>query len=312
MSRLEDAAEAQRRRMELLMEDLKPLIPYFEKKNTTDIFVYGSGNVSVEDFKEGVYNTDIVLSVNDRMRIINGLASISNTPIDKWEKPTLESIIPKYNIRTTAIIDPWLLEPQIVFRKPPDEIYTLEDYVKTNRLSKEQYDKILLHLEKRSNIVISGGTGSGKTSFINALLDKIHELRPEDRLYIIEDVPELQCKSIYKTQVCIRKEQAVYAIETAFRWKPKRIIFGEIRSGVMAAELLEAWISGHPGNFTTIHANNAASAIERFKGLLRQVIFGTLPDLSWYIQLIVHISSKPDFGPVVTEVSTFEEISGVQ
>ena len=98
------------------------------------------------------------------------------------------------------------------------------------------------------------------------------------------------------------------AIQTALRWTPKRIIFGEIRSGEVAVELLEAWNTGHPGNVTTIHADNAASTLTRIEGLLRQKISGKLPDVSWSIQLIVHLSARAGFGPFVSEVETVKEI----
>ena len=310
MGRLEDELEAQRRRMDNLMEDLGPLLPYFDKKTVTNVYVYGSGTVQIDDFNDGLYEAGFSLSILQRMRIINSLASVSDTPIDKWERPTLESIIPSYNIRTTAIVPPWTQTPEITFRRPAEKVYTLEEYVSSKRLSAEQYKKILLHLERRSNIVVSGSTGSGKTTFTNALLAKMCEMSPDERFYIIEDIPELQCTARNKTQLYIRKEQAVAAIQTALRWTPKRIIFGEVRSGEVAVELLEAWNTGHPGNVTTIHADNAASTLKRFEGLLRQRIIGVLPDLSWTIQLIVHLSSRPGFGPVINEVLTLPEILG--
>jgi type IV secretion system protein VirB11 len=76
----------------------------------------------------------------------------------------------------------------------------------------------------------------------------------------------------------------------------------------VAVELLEAWNTGHPGNITTVHADSAASTISRINGLLRQKIAGVLPDLSDTIQLIVHLVYKKDFGPIVDEALTLEEI----
>jgi type IV secretion system protein VirB11 len=126
--------------------------------------------------------------------------------------------------------------------------------------------------------------------------------RLDDRFYIIEDTPELQCRAKNKTQLYIRKEQAV------LRWTPKRVIFGELRSGDVALELLEAWNTGHPGNITTVHANSAASAVPRVEGLLRQKISGALPDLAGTVGLIVHLSSRAGFGPAVEEALTIPEI----
>jgi type IV secretion system protein VirB11 len=308
MGRDEDEQETRERRMENLLGDLEKLIPFFETKTVTDIYVYGGGDVHVCEFAKQPYDTGIVLPPPVRMRIINSLASVSDTPIDKWARPTLESIIPKYNIRTTAILPSWTTAPEITFRRPPDKIFTLEEFVQEERLPQELYEKIVSHIKKRSNIVISGSTGSGKTTMTNAVIKKMIEFTPDERIYIVEDTPELQCRSPYKTQLYIRKDQAVAAIQTALRWTPKRIIFGELRSGEVAAELLEAWNTGHPGNVTTIHADSAASTIPRIEGLLRQVIKGQLPDLADSIQLIVHLSNKSGFGPAVDDVLTVREI----
>jgi len=303
MGRIEDELKIHERHMENLLSDLEKLIPFFETKTITDIYVYDNGDVFIEDLEKGTYNSGITLSPSEKLRIIYSLSSVVDIPIDKWERPTLESIIPKYNIRTTAIVDPWLYSPQITFRRPAKKIHTFEEYLAEGRITQELYDKIISHIEKRSNIVISGATGSGKTTFTNACIDKMYELTPDERIYIIEDTHEIQCRSPFKTQLYIRKEQAVIAIQTALRFTPKRIIFGEIRSGEVAVELLEAWNTGHPGNVTTIHADSATSTIPRIEGLLRQIIKGQLPDLADSIQLIVHLKNKS-----VVEALTIPEI----
>jgi type IV secretion system protein TrbB len=312
LSREEDELEHHSRLTANLMRDLGPLIPYFDSPSVTNVYVYGTGEVEIDEFGKGAYFADFNLTVGDRMRIINSLASVTGIPIDLWEKPTLEAIIPKYKIRTTAILDPWINSPEITFRRPATKIYTLEEYVSSGRLSKEFYEKINEHLKKRTNIVVSGSTGSGKTTFTNAIIRKMAELTPDERFYIIEDVPELQCSAKRTTQLYIRKEQAILAIQTALRWTPKRIIVGEIRSGDVMVELLEAWNTGHPGNVTTIHADNALSTVYRIEGLLRQRIHGKLPDLSWTIGLIIHLGSMPGFGPVIDEVLTMSEIAELQ
>ena len=308
MGRIEDELEREKRQMENLLRDLSSLLPFFETSSITNIFVYGDGRVQTDDFLKGVHSTDIKLSPVERMRIINSLASVSDIPIDKWERPTLEAIIPQYNIRTTAILPPWVASPEITFRRPADKVFTLEDYLAQERMTSELYSKITSHIERRSNIVISGSTGSGKTTFTNACIEKMRELTPDERFYVIEDTPELQCRSKNTTQLYIRKEQAVAAIQTALRWTPKRIIFGELRSGEVTVELLEAWNTGHPGNITTIHADSAASTILRIQGLLRQKIKGTLPELSNVIQLIIHLHYRASYGPVVTQALTVKEI----
>jgi type IV secretion system protein VirB11 len=306
----EAAVEINRRHIRTLTRELQPLIPLFEDKNLTNIYVYGNGRVKADDFIKGNYDTGLVIGEEARFRIINCLSSMSDTPIDTWANPTLESIIPDYNIRTTAILPPWVASPELTFRRPAHDVFPLEQYVNENRMTKEQYDTLVSHIESRSNILIGGGTGSGKTTFTNSCIEKMREFTPLERFYIVEDTPEILCRCENKTQVYIRKEQASQAIQTALRWCPKRIIFGELRSGVVAVELLEAWNTGHPGNITTLHADSAESMIRRLEGMLREVIQGKLPDLSFTIQLCVHLSYKPGFGPLVDEVTTVRDILG--
>ena len=308
MSRIEDELEHRARQMENLLRDMKELIPFFDSPSVTNVFVYGDGRVQADDFTKGVYNTGIYLNPSQRMRIINSLSSVSDIPIDKWARPTLEAVIPKYNVRTTAILPPWVKSPEITFRRPADKVFTLEDYLSQKRITEELYSRVVSHIEKRSNIIISGSTGSGKTTFTNACIEKMRELTPHERFYVIEDTPELQCRSENTTQLYIRKDQAVAAIQTALRWTPKRIIFGELRSGETAAELLEAWNTGHPGNITTVHADSAASTLARLKGLLRQKISGALPNLGSVIQFIIHLQYRKGFGPFVDEALTVKEI----
>jgi type IV secretion system protein VirB11 len=327
MGREEDDIEVLRRRTSNLFRDLGPLIPFFETPSVTNVHVYGDGAVEVEEFGKDPCYACFVLTVSDRQRIVNSLASISDAPIDRWVRPTLETLIPDYNVRATAILPPWTRTPELTFRRPAHKIYTLDEYASSGRFSfrgngprgvvgappefRDLYEKVAWHLENRSNIVVSGSTGSGKTTFLNALIERMARLTPDERFYVVEDVPELQCSAKRTTQLYIRKDQAVAAIQTALRWTPKRIIFGEIRSGEVAVELLEAWNTGHPGNVTTIHANDAASTVARIQGLLRQVIAGRLPDLSSAIQLIVHVSSSPGFGPFIKEVLTLDEINSM-
>jgi type IV secretion system protein VirB11 len=301
----ENELEVRNRQLGNLLRELEPLIPFFETKTVTNVYVYGGGRVQVDDFKKGVYDTKITLPPGTRRRIILSLASLSETPINYWKRPTLESIIPRYNIRTTAIVPPWVESPEITFRKPPDIIFTLENYMKEKRITGEQYETITAHIEKRSNIIVGGSTGAGKTTFTNACLEKMREFTPDERFYIIEDIPELQCRAKNKTQLYIRTEQSVAAIQTAMRWSPKRIIFGELRHGETANELLKAWNTGHPGNITTIHADSAELTMARLKGLLREVVTGQLPDIEMFIQLCVHLTYKAGFGPYVDELKTY-------
>ena len=141
-------------------------------------------------------------------------------------------------------------------------------------------ERICSYIRDRKNILIGGGTGSGKSTLTNAIIDKMTEYTPNDRFYIVEDVPELQCNAHDKTMISVNPVHAAEAVRTALRWTPDRIIFGEVRYGEVANELLKAWNTGHTGNVTTIHADSCASMLMRMEDLLREVIPGTIPKLS--------------------------------
>jgi len=302
MSELTLTEREQERQLVNLKRELAPVIPYFEMPSVTNIYIYGDGMLQFDDFTEGLTDTDINFSVEARKRIIFALASLNGITIDASKMPKLETVIPKWEIRTTAILPPWTRAPEITFRRPASKIIKLEEYVEQGRLTKEQYDLICSYLNNNKNIVISGSTGSGKTTFTNACLEKLGEYFPKHRFYIIEDVPELQFSRRYKTQVTIKSSEAAEAIKTALRWTPNHIIFGELRDGIMTERLLEAWNTGHPGNITTIHANTALSTLSRMEGLLKTVSEDSPMDVTDRVDVIIHINYKRGFGPIVDEV----------
>lgn len=294
--------EIQERQLANLYGELESLLPVFENKELTDIFIYGDGSVRAEHFLEGRIVCHNKVSETARYNIVHYLSAMSNSSIDTWANPTLEGILPGYNFRVTAVIPPWVKSPEITFRRPPVKIYTLEEYRESARITDSHYEEVVAAIERKDNILIGGGTGSGKTTFTNACIKKMSEFTPHDRFLIIEDTPELQCHAEDLTQLYIRKDQAALAVRFALRWFPKRIIFGELRSGDVARELLECWNTGHPGNVTTIHADSAQTMLTRFRGMLSEVITGSLPDVSETIQVCVHLKRKAGFGPMVDEV----------
>jgi type IV secretion system protein VirB11 len=302
------AKEVRERHLANLMRELSPVIPYLEKRELTNLYIYGDGKFTVEHFIEGALETGITLPEEARYRIIHYLASMEDTPIDTWANPTLEGVLPQYTMRITAVIPPWVKSPEITLRRPAAEIFPLEKYLNEGRMTEEQYAVLVASIRNKENILIGGGTGSGKTTFTNACMEKMREFTPHDRFLIIEDTPELQCRAEAKTQLYIRKEQAPLAVQFALRWCPDRIIFGELRNGTVARELIEAWNTGHPGNLTTLHADSAETMPNRLRGMLSEVITGKLPDLHETIHLCVHLRYKENFGPVVDGIAAMDTV----
>lgn len=288
--------EIKRERMiDNLMSDMKLFIPFLEDDKVTDIAVVDSGEMIVTRFGEGRVFTGIQVPNYITERIIKATSSIIGKPLESYTGfPILEGIIPKYNARITGLMQPNCIRPELQIRKPPKIIYSLEDYVESGKMSKEQYCVIVNSIEKRQNIIVSGSTGSGKTTCTNAIIKKMVELTPDDNFYIVEDTPELQCEARMKTMLWIAKSYAARAVEESLRFSPDRIIFGEVRSGVVMRELLDAWRTGHSGNVTTLHANDGASTLLRIKGMLGEEEKEMAEHLSEVIHLIVHLKKTKE------------------
>lgn len=296
--------EKQRRVYNNFLEDLGILKDYFEDKSITDIKVISTGEIIIEKFAIGKEFTNKFLTPQQVKGIILSASSMLDLPIDySTGLPKLEATLPKpYNLRFTGILPPAVENAEITMRRPANRIFTLEEYLQNNQMTKEQYKIICDFIEQRKNILIGGSTGSGKTTFTNAILRKMVEYTPNDSFYIIEDVPELQCPAKDKTFVFVNRNSAAEAVRTALRWTPDRIIFGEVRYGEVADELLKAWNTGHTGNVTTIHADTAASMLPRIEDILAEVIKGRLPDIKQTIHLCVHLGRKPGEPPKISNI----------
>lgn len=285
------------------LDDMGILKDYLKDETITDIKVTGSGEIILEKLGKPKEFTGKFLTPAKVRGIILSAAAMLKIDIDySKDFPKLECVLPKpYNLRFTGLLPPAVTVPQIAMRRPPKRIFTLEEYVENGQLQKEHYDLICDYIKERKNILIGGSTGSGKTTFSNAILQKMVEYTPNDAFYIVEDVQELQCNAKDVTFIGVTRESAAEAVRTALRWTPNRIIFGEVRYGAVADELIKSWNTGHTGNFTTIHADSAKSMLIRMEDILGEVIKGKLPDLTQVIHLCVHLTKSPQ-GRFIDEV----------
>jgi len=288
----------------LLKKDLSFINEYLYDDDISDIIVNPDGRIYIK--KNGIKSfVKEIDDVNIVKKAILSIASLQEKIVDE-KLPILETVIPYTNYRVEAILPPITNNPTIVVRKPTTKLKRLEEYVKENRMTEEKYKKIIDAIDKKYNIIIAGGTGSGKTTLLNSILYEIAEREKNSRIFLVEDTPEIVLKNEDKLQLVVLPKDAVESIRVAMRCIPDRIIFGEIRHGSVALELMKAWNTGHPGGVSTIHSDDKGieSIINRLTNLImeeikvfdKQIIYDT-------IDMVISIHRSNDrAGGVIEEI----------
>ncbi len=292
--------DAERIKEKMRYEMGEIICSYMANPEVVEIMVNADGKIWVECFGK---NMEAVGEM-DNMRVlslISTVASFTGACITKKD-PILECELPFDGSRFEAVIPPIVSAPIFTIRKKPLKIYTLEDYLSDGSLRFDCKEKIEGAILDRLNILIAGGTGSGKTTFANAIIDKIRELNPNHRLVIIEDTFELQsrCKNSVFMKTSESKD-STSLLKTTMRLRPDRIIIGELR-GVEALTALKAWNTGHPGGVATVHANSAEQALHRLEQLIMEAINHPMHKLiSEAVDMIVFIK-KTKSGRSVEQI----------
>ncbi len=186
--------------------------------------------------------------------------------------PVVEGSFPLDGSRFEGTYPPIVIAPSFALRKKANKIISLDEYIESGTITKEVIPLIQNAIVSRKNIMVVGGTSSGKTTFVNAVINELYTLCPNDRLLILEDTAELQSKSP-NTVFFLTSELANIGMRNltriCMRYAPKRILVGEVRDG-SALELLKLWNTGHPGGIGTFHADGAEEALERIEELVEE------------------------------------------
>lgn len=238
----------------------------------TELMLNPDGHLWTEHREVGVSNVGEI-SANQAERIIRKIAGIQELEVN-YDNPILECEFPIDQSRFEGMLPPIAKRPSFTIRKKAELIYTFEDYIQKGALTEAQAKTIRLAISERKNILVCGGPGTGKTTFVNACIFELTKIAPDDRLLILEDVPELQCSAknvvqlvtnrIIKNPVDLQK-----LVFVAMRSRPDRILIGEVRDKAML-DLLKAWNTGCPGGIATVHANDTHSAIQRCLSLAEE------------------------------------------
>ena len=238
------ASESQVRRYASLRTALAPIIKFLNDDAVVEIMLNADGRIWVEKAGVGMFPAEASMSPDDALRMLRLVATEMNTELSD-RNPSLAGKLPLWGARVQASIPPVVESPVFALRKPAKVVFTLDEYVSHGILTADQSLALKSAVRQRKNVLIGGGTGSGKTTLANALLGEISETG--DRLYLVEDNPELQCRAPNKVQVLVQPPVYTWqrAIMDAMRFRPDRIIVGEVRDG-SALEMLKAWNTGHP------------------------------------------------------------------
>lgn len=245
-----------------------PLYKKLHDPNVIEIMLNPDGQLWVEEFGEpmSVFGS---MQPHSASLFMKAIAGYHNTTISD-EKPILECELPLDGSRFEGVFPPVTKAPCFTIRKKALRVFTLNNYIESQILSEHQFNALLDAIESHKNILIVGGTGSGKTTFANALIDAMVKNNINERIVIMEDTNELQCTA--PNSVILRSNEHTSInrlLRATLRLRPDRILVGEVRGGE-ALELLKGWNTGHPGGIATIHADSASQGLHRLEDLLSE------------------------------------------
>lgn len=276
------------------------ILDILNDKLTIELMLNSDGKLWIEKLGQDMYEYG-EFSEAKAKSIITSVATLLDT-VANADNPILECELPIDGSRFEALLPPVVANPTFTIRKKATKIFTIDDYVLSGIMTNVQKEKIEQAIEDRKNILVVGGTGTGKTTLSNALIDCISRITPEHRVVIIEDTQELQSNS--KNKVMLRSTEKVTMLrllKATMRLRPDRIIVGETRGGE-ALDLLKAWNTGHPGGVATIHANSAYGGLTRLEQLISEVSNTSMGELIAEAVNIVIFIAKSNGGRKIKEI----------
>jgi type IV secretion system protein TrbB len=282
--------QAQRYEQKLRRELGDLVLAALEDAKTEDILLNPDSNLWVKSIGTGFRKVG-TMSPATALAAIGTIAAWKGTVVNH-DNPILETELPLDGSRFEGVVSPVVRNPSFAIRVRPRSIFTLEQYKQSGILTDksdvlnatkrnarafieqvkgmDHTDIIRAAIAGKKNILIVGSTGSGKTTLVNAVLHYMGDCAPQDRVIIIEDTTELQCRQ--ENFIDLRafgKVTMLDCLRAAMRLKPIRIVVGEVR-GAEAHTLLKAWNTGHPGGAATVHANDALSGLRRIEALIAE------------------------------------------
>jgi P-type conjugative transfer ATPase TrbB len=293
-----------------LQRDMGPLLmSALTDPKTVEIMVNADGKIWQERLGEKMTCIG-TLRAAQAEAIVKTIAGFLDKEITR-KNPILEGEFPLDGSRFAGQLPPIVPAPAFAIRKKAVAIFTLEQYVAANIMTPAQHEHLKTAIAAHRNILVIGGTGSGKTTLVNAIINGMVENDPSERIFIIEDTGEIQCAAENFVQYHTSIDVPMTALlKTTLRMRPDRILVGEVR-GPEALDLLDAWNTGHEGGAATLHANNAAAGLARLKSLITRNAAAPSeiePLIGEVVHVVVHIARTPE-GRRIQEIL---EISGYE
>lgn len=299
------------RRLDILQE-------LIEDESITEIMINGTDNIFFEREGKIFQSEKRFLSQEKLEDVIQQIVSGTNRYVNE-SSPIVDARL-EDGSRVNVVLKPVALNgPIMTIRKFPKEAITMDQLIRLGSISKEAAEFLKMLVESKYNIFVSGGTGAGKTTFLNALSDFIPK---EERIITIEDNAELQIKGVDNLvrlearNANLEGDGAVTIrdlIKSALRMRPDRIIVGEVRGEETVDMISSAMLNGHSGSMSTGHANNPADMLKRLETMMLMGI--ELPfvaiqrQIASALDIIIHLGRLRDKSRKVMEIS---EITGYE
>ncbi len=295
-----------------------PLQPLLDDPDVTEIMVNSASQVYVERGGR-IQLTDVKFSSDAQiLRLIDKIVSPLGRRIDEG-CPMVDARLPDGS-RVNAIISPLALRgPALTIRKFSKDPYTIKDLIAFGTLSPQMAEFLKACVVGRLNMIVSGGTGSGKTTTLNVLSSFIPA---DERIITIEDAAELQLRQDHvvsletrppniegKGEVTIRQ-----LVRNALRMRPDRIVIGEVRTGE-ALDMLQAMNTGHDGSLTTCHANNPRDVLSRLETMVMMAgmelpLKAIREQIASALDIVVHQARMRDGKRRITHVTEVQGMEG--
>ncbi len=248
---------------------------FLEDPQIVEVMLNPDGRLWIDRLSEGLADTGERLSPADGERIIRLVAHHVGAEVHAGAPRVSAELPPLHDggtgERFEGLLPPVVTAPAFAIRKPAIAVFTLDDYVAAGIMTAGQASVLRSAVASRRNILIAGGTSTGKTTLTNALLAEV--AKTADRVVLIEDTRELQCAA--PNLVALRTRDGVASlsdlVRSSLRLRPDRIPIGEVR-GAEALDLIKAWGTGHPGGVGTIHAGSALGALRRLEQLIQEAV----------------------------------------